>query len=369
MIAVPHRLAFVLCLAAVLLVAGCQTYSSPLVFGPLQADSGKLDRGDLLGAGATFPSVLYQAWFFDYHQLAPGVRTNYQSVGSGAGIQQFIDGTLDFGATDAPMSDADLQRAPRTQHLPTVLGAVAISYNLPGLQGRLRLDADVTAGIFLGAIRSWDDPAIQRLNPQLALPAQAVSVIHRSDSSGTSYVFTDWLNKASAAWKPVGRGKSPNWPAGIGGPGNEGVARLLRQTPGAIGYVELTYIASLGLPAADVLNGAGSFVAPSIASVSAAAEGVELPADYRVSLTGSAQPGGYPVSSFTYLLINRDPKDCTKARILLHLLWWMYHDPAAAERAAELVYAPLPAPVVTRVEQSLLAVTCDGKAVLQLAGS
>ncbi len=368
MTAASRILILALSLAAFVFAAACQSYSSPAISGPLQADSGKLDRGDLLGAGATFPSVLYQAWFYDYHQLAPGVRANYQSVGSGAGIQQFIDGTLDFGATDAPMSDADLLRAPRTQHLPTVLGAVAISYNLPGVEGRLRLDADVVAGLFLGTIHSWDDPAIKRLNPDLPLPAQAVSVIHRSDSSGTSYVFTDWLTKSSAAWKPVGRGKSPNWPVGFGGPGNEGVASLLRQTPGAVGYVELTYITSLRLPAAEVLNGAGNFVAPSIASVSAAAEGVELPADYRISLTGAAQAEAYPVSSFTYLLIDREPTDCTKARILLHLLWWLYHDPAAAERAAELSYAPLPKPVVCRVEQSLLAVTCKGSPVLQLGG-
>lgn len=347
-------------------VAGCSPdYSSP-PDGPLTAESGRDDKGDFLGAGATFPAVLYQGWFVDYHQLAPGVRVNYQSIGSGAGISQFKEGVLDFGATDAPMSDADLKGAPNTQHLPTVLGAVAVGYNLPGVEQVLKLDAAVVAQIFLGNIKVWDAPEIAALNPGVALPAEDISVVHRSDSSGTTYVFTDWLNKSNADWKAaLGRSKAPNWPVGLGGLGNEGVATLMKQTPGAIGYIELNYVKSLGLPAALVKNGSGEFVGPSIDSASAAAAGVEMPADYRVSLTGAGGPGAYPIASFTFLLVEREPTECTKARVLYHLLWWAYHDPGATALARELLYAPLPAPVVTRVEQTLLGATCEGKPVLE----
>lgn len=362
--------ALALALAFFLAAEGCSSgYSSP-PDGPLTAASGRNDKGDFLGAGATFPAVLYQGWFVDYHELAPGVRVNYQSIGSGAGISQFKEGVLDFGATDAPMSDADLAAAPNTQHLPTVLGAVAIGYNLPGVDATVKLDADVVSRIFLGQIRTWDDPAIAALNPGVSLPAQEISVVHRSDSSGTTYVFTDWLNKSDAAWKAaLGRSKAPNWPVGLGGLGNEGVATLLRQTPGAIGYIELNYVETLGLPAAEVKNGSDEFVAPSIDSASAAAAGVEMPEDYRVSLTGAGGPGAYPISSFTYLLVEKQPSDCTQARVLFHLLWWLYHDPAAADLARELSYAPLPEPVVRRVEQTLLTAACHGKPVLEAPDS
>lgn len=355
-----------LALALVLVLPACSPdYSSP-PDGPLTTASGSRDKGDFLGAGATFPSVLYQGWFVEYHQVAPGVRVNYQSIGSGAGISQFKEGVLDFGATDAPMSDADLKSAPNTQHLPTVLGAVAIGYNLQGVEKTLKLDADVVAQIFLGNIKKWDDPAVAALNPGVALPAQDISVVHRSDSSGTTYVFTDWLNKSNAAWKAsLGRSKAPNWPVGLGGLGNEGVATLIKQTPGAIGYIELNYVKALGLPSALVKNGSGEFVAPSIDTASAAAAGVEIPADYRVSLTGASGAGAYPISSFTYLLVPAQPKECAKARVLYHLLWWAYHDTGATDLARELSYAPLPAPVVSRVEQTLLEATCAGQSVLE----
>ncbi len=361
------QVALVVSLAVLgLFVEGCQQdFSSPTAGTPVSTNIGARDQGEFLGAGATFPAVLYQGWFYDYNRLAPGVRVNYQSIGSGAGINQFKEGTVDFGATDAPMSDADLAAAPWTQHLPTVLGAVALSYNLPGLSAPLRLDAEVVAAIFLGQVSRWDDPAIAALNPGAALPADEISVAHRSDSSGTTYVFTDWLNKSSPAWKAaLGRSKAPDWPVGIGGLGNEGVANLLRQTPGSIGYVELNYVAALGLPAAEVKNGAGEFIGPSIDAVSAAAAGVTLPEDYRVSLTASASPGAYPISSFTYLLVEREPENCTKARVMFHLLWWMYHDTAASGLARELSYAPLPEPVIERVDQTLLGVTCDGQPLL-----
>lgn len=351
---------------SLLAAAACSPdYSSPSS-GPLTVDSGRGDKGNFLGAGATFPAVLYQGWFVEYHQLAPGVKVNYQSIGSGAGISQFKEGVLDFGATDAPMSDADLAAAPNTQHLPTVLGAVAIGYNVSGVERVLKLDADVVAKVFLGQIRRWDDPAIAALNPGVTLPALDISVVHRSDSSGTTYVFTDWLNKSNAAWKAaLGRSKAPNWPVGLGGLGNEGVATLIKQTPGAIGYIELNYLESLRLPAAEVKNGSGEYVAPSIDSATAAAAGIELPADYRISLTGAGGAGAYPIASFTYLLVPREPTDCTRARVLFHLLWWAYHDPAASSLARELSYAPLPAAVVSRVESTLLGTMCKGAPVLE----
>lgn len=364
----PSSRRFLLLAAALILAmaaAGCSPlYRSPDT-GPVTATSGKDDRGDFLGAGATFPSVLYQGWFVDYHELAPGVRVNYQSIGSGAGISQFNEGVLDFGATDAPMSDKEMAAAPQAQHLPTVIGAVALGYNLPGVKPIVRLDPAVAAGIFLGAIKRWDDPAIAALNPGVRFPAIDISVVHRSDSSGTTYVFTDWLNKTDPGWKrALGRSKAPNWPVGLGGLGNEGVATLIEQTPGAIGYIELNYVRSLGLPAAAIRNGSGEFVTPSIESAMAAAADVEIPDDYRVSLTGAEGSNAYPISSFTYLLIDRQPEKCTKARVLFHLLWWMYHAPEATELARELDYAPLPAPLVSRIEQTLLGVTCEGAPLL-----
>lgn len=350
----------------VLVFAACSPgYRSPGT-GPLTPDSGRDDRGDFLGAGATLPSVLYQGWFVDYHQLARGVRVNYQSIGSGAGISQFAEGVLDFGATDAPMSDKELQSAPHAIHLPTVLGAVALGYNLEGLKQPLRLDPATVSAIFLGTIQRWDDPAIAALNPGVSLPARDISPIHRSDSSGTTYVFTDWLNKTDGTWKAtLGRSKAPNWPVGIGGLGNEGVATLIEQTPGAIGYIELNYVKSLGLPAAAVQNGSGEFVTPSIESAAAAANGADIPDDYRVSITGAGGAGAYPVASFTYLLIDGQPDKCVKARVLFHLLWWVYHAPEAAALARELDYAPLPESLRTRVEQTLLGVTCNGAPLLE----
>lgn len=361
------RLGLLAVLSGLLLaLEACSPDYSSSATGPLTVDSGRGDKGDFLGAGATFPAVLYQGWFVEYHQLAPGVRVNYQSIGSGAGISQFKEGVLDFGATDAPMSDADLKDAPDTQHLPTVLGAVAIGYNVADVAQTLKLDADVVAQVFLGAIKRWDDPAIAALNPGVSLPALEISVVHRSDSSGTTYVFTDWLNKSNAAWKAsLGRSKAPNWPVGLGGLGNEGVATLIKQTPGAIGYIELNYLETLGLPSAEVKNGSGEFVSPSIESATAAAAGVEIPADYRVSLTGASGAGAYPISSFTYLLVPGKPTECAKARVLYHLLWWAYHDAGATDLARELSYAPLPAPVVSRVEETLLGATCDGEPVLE----
>jgi len=344
--------------------------SAPSVAGPLTTTSGKDDRASLNGAGATFPAILYQAWFYDYnHQVAKNVRINYQAIGSGGGIQQFIEGSVDFGATDAPMSAKDLAKKPSTQHLPTVLGAVVLAYNIPGVSEPLRLDGAVVGGIYLGTITRWDDPAIAELNPGVALPAQALSVVQRSDGSGTSFVFTDWLTKVNPAWAAkVGASKSPNWPAGIGGRGNEGVSQLIRQTPYAIGYADYSYARQLGLQMALIRNKAGAFVAPTLEAVSAAAAGAVIPEDYRASITNAEGAAAYPVSSFTFLLLDRESTSCARTTVLLRMLWWAYHDEAAVAETRALDYAPLPAELLPRVEATMRSFACKGEPLLPPVG-
>ena len=348
--------------AAALVFTACTGSAYAPQSGELTSRSGANDSGNLLGAGATFPSIVYQAWFYDYHQkFAPGVQINYQSIGSGGGIQQFTEGLTDFGATDAPMSDADLARAPDTLHLPTVLGAVVLTYNLGGLEQPLRLDGETTAALFLGEITMWDDPRLAALNPGVTLPSVPVRVVYRTDGSGTSFVFTDWLSKLSPEWNArVGTSKNPNWPTGFGGKGNEGVTQVVAQTPGAIGYVELNYASAKQLAFADVRNRAGTFVRPSIDTVSAAAAGVVLPEDYRVSITNPDGEDAYPIATFTFLLLHKDAEHCARQRVLVHFLWWAYHDPASIELTRSLLYAPLPPTVLTRVDASLRGLTCDG---------
>jgi phosphate transport system substrate-binding protein len=320
------------------------------------------DHANLLGAGATFPSIVYQAWFYRYNnQIASGVRINYQSVGSGAGVEQFIADTVDFGATDTPMDDATIARAPDVVHLPTVMGAVVVTYSLPGLTKPLRLDGLTTGAIFLGEIVNWNDPAIAALNRGVTLPDEMIHVVHRSDGSGTSDVFTDWLSKVSPHWKAqVGRGKAPAWPVGIGGQGNEGLTQVVSQTPGAIGYVELNFAVTQGLAFADIENSAGTFVTASVDSVTAAAASADIPADYRVSITDAAGADSYPVSTFTYLLMHHDGADCTRERVLLRTLWWAYHDPSAIAETRSLLYAPLPPALQARVDATITSMTCEG---------
>jgi phosphate transport system substrate-binding protein len=366
----PRPLRLVLVTVFVLLgslLAGCtaSTYSPPIT-GPLTTHSGAHDRASLTGAGATFPAQIYNAWFYDYNrEVAPGVKINYQSIGSGGGIEQFIGGEVAFGATDAPMTDAELAREPGTQHLPTVLGAVVVTYNLDGLGQALRLDGPAVGGIYLGQITMWDDPAITALNPGLRLPHNAIQVVHRSDGSGTSFVFTDWLSKVSPRWKEqLGAGKAPNWPVGIGGQGNEGVTQVVRQTRNSIGYVELNYAEPNGLAVADIKDRAGAFVTPTLDSIAAAAASVPLPDDYRVSITDAPGEGAYPIASYTFLLLHKDSENCDQAAVLLHMLWWVYHDPAASAAARELLYATLPPPILTKVDATLHSFTCKGAFVL-----
>ncbi len=301
---------------------------------------------DLTGAGATFPNPLYSKWFNEYANKT-GVKINYQSIGSGGGIRQLSEQTVDFGASDAPMSDAELAKAKggAVLHIPTTLGAVVVTYNLPQVTPLLKLTGEVVADIFLGKITKWDDARIATLNPGVKLPASDILVVHRSDGSGTTYVFTDYLATVSPSWatKP-GKGKEVQWPAGLGAKGNEGVAGQVKQTPGAIGYVELAYANQTQLATAQIKNQNGEFVAPSIASVTAAAAGAaaKLPAgtDYRVSVVNASGAGVYPISSFTWILLYEKQADPAKGKKLTDFLKWALTDGQAM--AAPLDYAPLP---------------------------
>lgn len=310
----------------------------------------------LTGAGATFPNPIYAKWF-DAYAKETGIKINYQSIGSGGGIRQFTEGTVDFGATDGPMSDKQIEAvAGNVAHIPTVLGADVVTYNLPDVgQTRLKLDGTVIADIFLGRITRWNDPRIASANPGISLPAQDILVAHRSDGSGTTFIFTDYLSKVSPEWKQsIGAGTSVSWPTGLGGKGNEGVTQLVKQNPGTIGYVELIYAISNNLPYADVKNAAGNFIEPSLESVTAAAAGADLKpgTDFRISITNAAGPAAYPISSFTWLLVKPVNPDSTRARQIKAFLTWMI-SPEAQRMATDLHYAPLPMPVIALIQQRL----------------
>jgi phosphate transport system substrate-binding protein len=318
--------------------------------------AGNLGAQDLNGAGATFPYPIYSKWFADYAAIT-GVKINYQSIGSGGGIRQLTEGTVDFGASDAPMSDAELAKlkAP-VMHFPTVLGAVVIIYNVPGITKAIRLTGPLVADIFAGKITKWNDARLASLNPGLTLPSRDILVVHRSDGSGTTYIFSDYLASVSPAWAQApGKGKELAWPVGLGGKGNEGVAGQVKQTPGAIGYVELAYAKQNSLPFADLQNADGEFVTPTIESVTAAAAAVAstLPAntDYRISIVNAAGKGAYPISSFTFLLVYQKQPDAAKGKKLVDFLRWYLR--SGEKSAAALDYAPLPASMVARLEKRL----------------
>jgi phosphate transport system substrate-binding protein len=317
------------------------------------------------GAGATFPYPIYSKWFEEYTKVDPEVRFNYQSIGSGGGIRQITQRTVDFGASDGPMTDEQLKKAPAELfHIPTVLGAVVATYHLPG-NPRLRFTGDVLADIFLGKITKWDDPRIKALNPSAALPGQPIVVVHRSDGSGTTYIWVDYLSKVSAEWKEkVGKGTSVNWPVGLGGKGNEGVSGQVKSTPGALGYVELAYAITNKLPAAAVKNQAGHFVEATIHSTTAAAAGAAagMPPDFRVSLTNAPGDQAYPIASFTWLLVYRDQANEAKGKALVKFLWWAIHDGQKYPEA--LLYAPLPAPIVKQIEAKIKQITYSGRPLL-----
>jgi phosphate transport system substrate-binding protein len=331
----------------------------------LGAPLGSAARADDLlinGAGATFPAPLYTKWFSDYKKAHADMSFNYQAIGSGGGIKQITERTVDFGASDAPLTDEQLAKAAGLLHIPTVMGAVVVTYNVPGLSA-LKLTPDALAGIFLGKITRWNDPAIASANGAAKLPDSAIVVIHRSDGSGTSAIFTDYLSKVSADWSSqVGHATSVKWPVGLGGKGNDGVTGLVKQTPGSIGYVELAYARQNKLPVSLLKNQAGAFVEPTMTSTSAAAAGVEIPEDFRVSITNAAGKTAYPIASFTYILIYKDQQDARKGQAVGKFLWWAIHD--GQKTAPSLDYAPLPGPVVKKVEARLKTLTAEGKPIL-----
>ncbi len=300
------------------------------------------------GAGATFPYPIYSKWFDDYAKVDPSVRFNYQSIGSGGGQKQILAQTVDFGASDGPMSDENLSKAPgKILHLPTVAGAVAITYNLPG-NPALKLDGETIADIFLGKIKKWNDPKIAASNPGAKLPENEIVVVHRSDGSGTTFIFTDYLSKVSTEWKQkAGNNTSVNWPTGIGGKGNEGVSGQVKQTPGTIGYVELIYAVQNKMPYAEVKNAAGQFVKPSIESVTAALGTANIPDDFRFSMTNAPGDSAYPIAGATWLLVYEQQKDPAKGKKLIEFLKWALTK--GEGMAKDLNYAPLPDEVQQRV--------------------
>ena len=308
----------------------------------------------LNGAGATFPNPMYSKWFSEYHKVHSDVQVNYQPIGSGGGIRQVTAGTVDFGASDMPMTDKQLQEAKaKILNIPTVLGAVVPAYNIPGVTGEVKFTPDVLAGIFMGKISKWNDKAITSVNPGVNLPDKDIIVVHRSDGSGTTFIWTDYLSKVSPEWKSqVGSDTSVKWPIGVGNKGNEGVSGLIRQMSGAIGYVELIYAVQNNIPYGSVRNSAGVFVKASLEGVTAAAASApKMPADFRVSITNAPGKDAYPISSFTWLLIPAQSKDAAKGKILADFLNWMVTD--GQKMTSALSYAPLPDNVVAKVKDAI----------------
>ncbi|MDB4869157.1 MAG: phosphate transporter substrate-binding protein PhoT family [Gemmatimonadales bacterium] len=345
----------------VLFAAACSKESNNS--GTASSTSSSSGSVDLTGAGATFPYPIYSKWFDEYAKLT-GVKINYQSIGSGGGIRQLSEGTVDFGASDSPMSDAEMAKAKfgPILHIPTVLGAVVITYNLPAMSVPLELTPQAIADIFSGKITKWNDARIASLNPTVSLPSSDILVVHRSDGSGTTYIFTDYLTTAAPSWKPIGKGKEVNWPVGLGAKGNEGVAGQVKQTPGAIGYVELAYAKQNRLPIGAVKNKAGKFVIASVPAVTAAAAGVAktLPAntDFRISVVDAPGPDAYPISSFTWILVYQHQRDSVKGKKLVDFLNWAltYGEP----EAASLDYAPIPSEMTPGVKAKVATIDFSG---------
>jgi len=309
----------------------------------------------LNGAGATFPNPIYQKWFTQYSSAHPGVQINYQSLGSGAGIRQLTAGTVDFGASDGPMTDEQLAECKgKVLHIPTVLGAVVPAYNIPGVKQELKFTPELLAAIFLGKVNNWADPAIAKVNPGVKFPSQSIVVAHRSDGSGTTYIFTDYLSKVSPEWNSsVGKGTSVKWPVGIGGKGNEGVAGTINTIQGSIGYIELIYAVQNNIAYGVVRNKSGNFVKASLESTTAAASAAaaNMPADYRVSITNPDGKNAYPIASFTWLLVPQQSRDAAKGKVLRDFISWMLKD--GEPEASSLTYAPLPKEVVKKLQATV----------------
>lgn len=346
-----------------ILVAAALVVTAALLLGassPVGAQAITLN-----GAGATFPFPLYSKWSQVY-AAEKGIQINYQSIGSGGGIRQFISKTVDFGASDGPMTDEQVTQAGgRVLHIPMVAGAVVPVYNIPNVGQGLNFTPDVLADIFLGRITKWNDPRLVKVNPKLSLPSADIVVVHRSDGSGTTAIWVNYLSKVSPMWKTrVGEGTSVNWPTGLGGRGNEGVAGLVRQTPNALGYVELAYALTNRMTFGNVQNRAGQFVRPSLSSTTKAMEGAlaNIPEDYRVFFTNPEGKDVYPIGGFTWILIYGDQADPVKAKALVEFLWWAVHD--GQKHAPTLLYAPLPKSLIARVERTLKGVTARGTPVM-----
>lgn len=321
---------------------------------PLLLATAAMGGETINAAGATFPAPIYQKWFGEYKMAHPDVQINYQAIGSGGGIRQLTEGTVDFGASDMPMTDEQIKALKvHPLHFPTVLGAVVLSYNVPGVTTALKLTPDAIAGIYLGEIKKWNDPKIASVNHGVKLPGSDIEVIHRADGSGTTFIFTDYLSRISGEWKSkVGANTSVSWPTGLGGKGNDGVAGLVKQTPGSIGYVELIYAVQNHMAFADVKNAAGKFITPSFAGVTAAAANSKgMPADFRASITNQGGAATYPISSFTWLLIPSEIKDPGKKKAITDFLSWML---TTGQKDCEgLSYAPLPKAVVAKEEKQI----------------
>ena len=315
--------------------------------------AGVMAQTTLNGAGASFPNPIYQKWFSEYHNLHPDVQVNYQSVGSGAGIRQVQAGTVDFGASDGPMTDEQIASSKvKVLHVPTVLGAVVPAYNIPGVSQEVKFTGEILAGIFLGKITNWSDGTIAKANPDIKFPNQNITVVHRSDGSGTSYIFTDDLSKISSDWaNTTGKGTSVKWPVGVGGKGNEGVAGTIRTLPGAVGYIELIYALQNKINYGSVKNASGQFIKASLESTTAAASGVKMPADFRVSITNPPGKTAYPIASFTWLLIPTNPADKNKGKLLKDLVLWCLDSGEAMVSA--LSYAPLPKEVADKAKDAV----------------
>jgi phosphate transport system substrate-binding protein len=349
--------ALVAVLALVANAAGCGDSGT--------AGTGDVPSASLTGAGATFPYPLYSKWFDVFGKDHPGVNINYQSIGSGGGIQQITAQTVDFGASDAPMKDEELAKAPATLvHIPTVAGSVVVVYNVQGVSTGLKLTPETLARIFMGTITNWNDEALKADNPSLQLPDKDIAVVHRSDGSGTTSIFTDYLASADSEWNEnVGKGKEVNWPVGIGGKGNEGVGGQVSQTDGAIGYVELAYATQTKLPTASIKNKAGKFVEGTVENTTAALTAAvnSLPDDFRGSIVNQAGDNAYPISGLTYLLIYKDQKDQNKGKTLVAFVSWAIHN--GSSYAKDLEYAPLPPEMVKKVDEKLKQINYQGQSL------
>ncbi len=363
------KIVIILLLAGVLL-AGCVS-KQPAQLQPIKSEqpTRASETVTLNGAGATFPYPLISKWSSEYNRIKPNVQVNYQSVGSGAGIQQIAVRTVDFGASDAPLSQQEYANVSGILQIPESIGAVIVAYNLPGIQKGINLSADVVANIFLGKITKWNDPSIVSINPGIQFPTNDIIVAHRSDGSGTTFVFTDYLSAVSPDWKSkVGKGKSVNWPGGLGGKGNEGVSGLLSQNPYSIGYIELAYAKLNNIPYANIKNKAGNYIEPTLETIAnAAASAVPtLPAGdaswSSVSIVDAPGDNSYPIGSFTYLLAYKDQTDKTKGKELAEFLWWVVHD--GQKYSSDLLYVPLPDEVVSLNEKTIKLMNYIGQPLI-----